>query len=64
MLQAVRVTEATASEITKWDRFADALTELCNEHGIGLEGAFPYEMEQDDWLFSYRVADDGKLIRR
>jgi hypothetical protein len=53
----------TNKSLPDWDRFAVALSELTLEYGIGLEGAFAFQMEGDDYLFGYAVSDDGKVIR-
>jgi len=51
-------------KMPKWDEFAAALGEISNAYGIGVEGAFAYQMEGDDFLFGYAISDDGKVIRR
>jgi len=47
----------------KFDIFADALTQLCREHGIGVEGAVAYEATPEDLEYRYRCEDSGDLIR-
>ncbi len=54
---------ADAGISQKMDGFARALTELGREHGIGVEGAILYAMEQEDYAFSYSVDDESRLIR-
>ena len=63
MLQIVSAIQAEAAEITKWDRFAVALSDLTRAHGIGLQGAVAYQMEGEDHLFDYAVSEDGDVIR-
>ena len=49
---------------SKWDRFAAALSELCEQNGIGLFDTTAFELEGDDRLFQCVITEDGTLTRR
>lgn len=45
------------------DRFCAALTILCRQHGIDIEGGVLCLMEPEDFSYSYRADDESKLFR-
>ena len=63
MMEAQNNVAADTASRTDWVRFAHDLTELCGKHGIGIEGGVAYQMEGDDYLFSYQIADSGRIAR-
>lgn len=54
---------ASVPEKTNWVSFASDITDVCNRHGIGIEGGLAYLMERDDHLFCYQIDDSGMLAR-
>ena len=48
-------------EEAKWQAFLTELTALCHEHGIGIEGGRPYELEAEDSERKFSLTDEGDL---
>jgi hypothetical protein len=50
------------SENDRIASFVDDLTRICCKHGIGVESDCDvFMMTGDDYLFSYRIDENGKL---
>lgn len=43
--------------------FLDALTKVCNDHGIGIEGGTLFVMEPEDRRSFYIANDASELVR-
>lgn len=63
VLEPKAKTQTTKPESDEFDAFAVALTELCREHQIGVEGAVIYAATPEDLAFRYRCEDNGELVR-
>lgn len=48
----------------RYQAFADAVTELSEKFGIGIEGGTLYETEAEDHIVRYVCDDSSRLVRR
>jgi hypothetical protein len=63
VLERKAKTQTTDVAPDEFDAFADALTQLCREYQVGLEGAVIYAATPEDLAFRYRCEDNGELVR-
>jgi hypothetical protein len=63
VLERKTKTQTAEAQPAEFDAFADALTQLCREYGIGVEGAVIYAATPEDLAFRYRCEDNGELVR-
>lgn len=53
----------TMPEFPDTRAFTAELTDICNKHGLGIEGGTIYAQIPEDQIFRYACDDDSKLVR-